>query len=99
MIEEFHKQAILLALKKMMEGKHFNICTLNEALEITGGRLNSKDKAALGALHCIDWADMSLGLRNMVFAKIMEVLQHEPEFNMELLEAAIHRPGAMRLLN
>ncbi|OGT03321.1 MAG: hypothetical protein A2143_08115 [Gallionellales bacterium RBG_16_57_15] len=99
MIEQFHKQAILLALKKMMEGKHFNICTLDQAMEITGVRLNSKDSAALRALHCIDWADMSPELRRMVFAKIMEVLQHEPEFNMELLEAAIQRPGVMRLLN
>lgn len=101
MMEEFHKQAALLGLKKMFEGKHFSICVVKEALTIIGGHLSSKDEAAMRALHCIDFKDMSPDLRKMLFVKVMEVLSNEPLFNTELLAAALddkHTRGIARLL-
>ncbi|MFA6064048.1 MAG: hypothetical protein WC736_15775 [Gallionella sp.] len=101
MIEAFHKQAALLGLKKMFEGKHFSICVVKEALVILGGHLSDKDEAAMRALHCIDFADMPPDLRKMLFTKVMEVLSGEPLFNTELLSAAMdgeHASGFRRLL-
>jgi len=88
-MDEFHKQAALLGLKKMFEGKHFDICVVKEALTIINGHLDKKDEAAMRALHCVDFKDMSPDLRKMLFTKVMEVLSAEPLFNTELLSAAM----------
>lgn len=101
-MDEFHKQAAILGLKKMFEGNHFSICIVTETLTITGGHLDKKDEAAMRALHCIDFKDMSKELRQMLFTKVMEVLSAEPIFNTELLSAALDGGRAgfhERLLN
>jgi len=100
-IEEFHKQAAILGLKKMFESDRFSICIVRESLKIIGGHLSVKDDAAMSALHCIAFADMSPDLRKMLFSKVMEVLSGEPLFNTELLSAAMddrHSGGIRRLL-
>lgn len=102
MIDEFHKQAALLGLKKMFEGKHFDICKVKEALTIAGCHMNIKDEAAMRALHCIDFADMTPDLRKMLFAKVMEVLSGEQLFDIELLSSGLdgkHTGVFSRLLN
>jgi len=88
-MDEFHKQAALTGLKKMFAGKHFDICVVKEALTITGCFMNAKDEAAMRALHCVNFTDMSPDLRKMLFVKVMEVLSAEPSFNTELLSAVM----------
>ncbi|WP_333710335.1 hypothetical protein [Malikia spinosa] len=101
-MDEFHKQAAILGIKKMFEGRRFSICEVRHAMVITGGRMSAKDEAAMSALHCIDFTDMSKELRQMLFTKVMEVLSGEPIFNTELISAALDDGRAgfhERLLN
>lgn len=102
MIDEFQKQAVLLGLKRMFDGPRFDICVVRHALTIIGTYLDKKDEAAMSALHCIDFKDMSPDLRKMLFVKVMEVLSAEPSFNTELISSALdggHAGFYGRLLN
>ena len=88
-MNEFHKQAAITGLKKMFKSKYFSIGVVQEACTIAGVHLNEKDMAAMRALHCVDFADMSDDLKKMLFAKVMEVLSAEQSFNIELLSSAL----------
>ncbi len=77
MANEFEQQAVMLALKKMFEGSHFSICTVDDCLKITGAIPPRKEYNALRALHCVDWADMAPDFRAAVFAKTLALFQHD----------------------
>ena len=73
---EFEKQAVAIALKKMFQGSHFNICTVDQCLKITGAIPPSADYNALSALHCVHWSDMPASFRDEVFVKTLELFRH-----------------------
>lgn len=88
-MNEFHKAAAMQGLKDMLEGDHFSICDLRSALEITGGKLSTKDEAAFKLLHCVKWKDMPPELRQMTQLKILEVLNDQPILATELIASAL----------
>ena len=73
---EFEKQACAIALKKMFQGRYFDICTVDNLLKITGAIPPKADYNALHALHCVDWSDMPAGFREQVFVKTLELFTH-----------------------
>jgi len=74
-MNEFEKEAVITALKKMFQGSHFNICTFDKCTEITGAIPTGRDYRALSALHCVDWKDMSPNLREEVYQKTIGTFQ------------------------
>ena len=84
-MNEFEKEAVITALKKMFRGSHFNICTFDKCTEIAGAIPAGRDYRALSALHCVDWGDMSPGLRDEVYERIVGTFQLEG-FNLIALD-------------
>jgi hypothetical protein len=87
-MDEFHKKAAITALKKMFDGRYFDICTVDNVIKITGCIADRKDYQALRALHCVNWSDMDADLRNMVMVKTMQIFD-TPKFSVEVLSNAI----------
>jgi hypothetical protein len=77
MVSDFEQQAVMVALKKMFTGTHFDICTVDNCLKITGAIPPRKDYDALHAIHCVHWADMPPDFRAAVFAKTMALFAHD----------------------
>lgn len=93
---EFEKQSIAIALKKMFQGTHFNICTVDNCLKIAGVIPLGKDYQVLAALHCIDWKDMPLDFRNQVFVNTLDLFRHAG-FQLEQI-AQLGATGRLRVL-
>lgn len=51
------------AIRKMLEGSHFSICTVDAVLEVTKGVPDATDYKTLRLLHCIHYRDMPAELR------------------------------------
>lgn len=98
-ISEFQKQAAITGLKKMFQGRYFDICIVNEVLTISGGVLSRKDEAALRALHCVNFGDMTKELRQMLFLKVMEVISDGTDLDMALIDIAMDARSPLVVLN
>lgn len=75
-LDDFQKQAVVIALKKMFQGNYFDICTVDRCLKITGSIPPTTDYNALHAMHCVHWSDMPAGFRHQVFEKTLELFNH-----------------------
>ncbi len=97
---EFQRTAAIAALKKMFAGKYFDICTVDKVIDITGCiPPDRKDYAALNALHCMHWSDMTPDLRNQVMLKTLQIFE-QPGFDLELIDKVIaNAANDIRLLN
>lgn len=84
-MNEFEKEAVITALKKMFRGSHFNICCFDKCTEIAGAIPSGRNYRALQALHCVDWGDMSPALRGGVYHAVIETFQQEG-FDLPLLD-------------
>lgn len=75
-LTEFHKQAATIALIKMLNGKNFSICDLNNIAKTIGREkyCAGRDYDALHSLHCINYADMGHELADQVREKTLEIL-------------------------
>jgi len=85
-MDEFHRQAAITALRVMFEGSHFSICTVDKCMKLSGCIANPKDYQALHALHCVDFAEMTQELRQMVLAKTMQIFEN-PKFDIGVISA------------
>jgi hypothetical protein len=84
-MDNFQKEVVLTAMRKMFQGLHFSICTVDNCLKITGAIPTKKDYDALSALHCVTWSEMSPQLRQTVLEKTVEILSSD-SFNLSILE-------------
>lgn len=75
-MNDFQKQAVVLALTKMFEGTYFDICTVDRCLAITQSIPPADCYNALRALHCVDWNKMPPDFRQQVFVKTLELFTH-----------------------
>ena len=89
-MDDFQKEVVLTALKKMFQDSSFNICTIDRCLKISGAIPTAKDYDSLSALHCISWKDMSLDLRTAVFKKTINIFSQEG-FDLSVLEMAFNK--------
>jgi len=74
-MDEFAKGAVVTALKKMFRGSHFNICTFDQCLKITGAIPDGHVYDSLSVLHCVNWRDMPPSLRDEVYQRTLETFQ------------------------
>jgi hypothetical protein len=65
------------ALKHMLAGSHFSICTIDQILKVTGGVPNADDYETLRLLHCIHYQDMPPELLRELPAVVKRVLGSE----------------------
>ncbi len=76
MMDEFEKESVIAAMKKMFNGSHFSICDVDKCLKVTGSVPDSRDYNALSALHCVHWSEMSSELRDGVLEKTIAMLSN-----------------------
>jgi len=78
---EFQQRACSVALVKMLQSKHFDICALDAIAKAMGvqNAMAGRDYAALRGLHCVDWADMGPDLARMTREKCFELLGLPPQ--------------------
>lgn len=74
-LSAFQAAAAELALKKMFSGPFFSICDLDKLGKLLGKNLSGPDYMALSNLHCVEWGDMSPGMRRLVKEKCIELLE------------------------
>ena len=84
-MDDFTKEVVLTAMKKMFQGSHFSICDIDKCLKLTGSIPNGQDYNALDALHCVYWKDMSPDLRKAVLDKTITMFSCEG-FDLSSLE-------------
>jgi len=72
-MDEFQKQAMLIALKNMFDGKWFDITVVDSCAKILSVSPPRKDYEALRLLHCVHWSEMPTGFKGQVFTKVMEL--------------------------
>jgi hypothetical protein len=73
-MNDFQKQAVIVAVKKMFTDQYFSICTLDSCIKVCGVTPNKQDYETLKTLHCVDWADMPTSLREVAQIKILQML-------------------------
>jgi hypothetical protein len=66
-MENLEKEVLKTALKKMFKDGHFSICTIDKCLKLSNTIPDKKIYENMSALHCINYSDMSDGLRKWLF--------------------------------
>lgn len=78
-IDAFQAEAVRLALVKMFRpGGYFSICTVRKCLEIVRVEAPRSEMAALDALHCVSWSDMTQAMRAEVVRRTLALLKLPP---------------------
>ena len=72
-LERLRGLVVAVSLKKMFEGSHFSICTVQDCLKAVKIIADGDTMEILQPLHCVDWAKMPPELRNEVFHRIMKM--------------------------
>jgi hypothetical protein len=72
----FQKAAIIISLKKMFQGNHFDICVVDEVGKLLGisGLMRTADYSALRLMHCINWGTMGAEMSLEVQRKTLDLL-------------------------
>lgn len=76
-MDAFQQQAVILALRKMFKGGHFNICTVRSCIAVAGVQPPRQELDALAVLHCVDWGDMTTEYRDEVLSRTLALFAHE----------------------
>ena len=72
--EEFGMVAVMTSLKHMFESSHFSICDVDKCAKVLGVVPNRQKYEMLSLFHCIHWSEMSVDVRQEVFARTLEML-------------------------
>jgi hypothetical protein len=77
MKSEFNPQltALKLALKKMFQGNHFSICTIDSCLKLTGAIPNKEVYKIMSTIHCVDFKEMEPDFRQWIFEQSILMFQ------------------------
>lgn len=89
-LSDFQKNAIILALRRMYKGSHFDICTVDEILKLTGKHMNPDDHKALHLLHCVHWEDMGKDMMKQSFHIILEALD-ATDFEYDIMDRELKK--------
>lgn len=96
-LTEFQQRAAAMGLLKMLNGKHFSICDLDNLAASVGKKhkCSGPDYLALRNVHCVDWGDTGPELSRMVKEICFDIL----EIPMPAIEAESNRePEPVRKL-
>lgn len=94
--------AVLTALNNMMRGKHFSICTVDEAVKTLNTVPDARALAILRPLHCVNWSDMPPELYSAVpqlIERCINVPAHQFQLTPTTPEGLLRvQAGTLRLL-
>ena len=76
------------ALKNMFQGSHFNICTIDSLLEMTGCIPDKQNYSRLSTLHCIHWKSMDRDVRQWCFEATMALFDNTG-FDLEMINGVL----------
>ena len=82
MIElDLHEAKLKIAevsMRKMMKGRYFDICTIDNCCKMLGIHADKEMHEMLKPLHCVDWSEMGKEVRNIVKLCCMSIFEEEP---------------------
>ena len=82
---ELQKEVAIVAINDMMKKSWFSICALDRAAKVLNMNISrSQSYAALHALHCVDFADMSPTLRRAIPEMIKDCFADSDVFQFPL---------------
>lgn len=71
----FERMACETALRKLLQGEHFDICTVRQILAVTKTVPPRGSLEALAPLHCVKYSDMPRELLEQIPAMLAEVFR------------------------
>ncbi len=77
-LTEIEQLAVATALAKMLGEGFFSICTIDQIVKITGAIPDQRAYHTLRLLHCVNYADMPVQIRDQLGALIGAVICGEP---------------------
>jgi len=87
-MHKHHNVMIKMKLKKLLEGRHFCICDLDDIGKLLGvDPKGSEHYNVLRTFHCVDYAAMPREVRDDMPQMIMEALT--PKYNLEAMTDAL----------
>ena len=84
-MDEFQREAVIIALRHMFEKGWLDICAIDQCLKIAGSIPRAKDYEALRVLHCVDWGEMNPDFRREVYSRILNLFKNEG-FDLSVLD-------------
>lgn len=81
----FTQAAAVLALRKMFEENHFNICTIDTLIRTTGVVVPRETYNAWHLLHCVNYNTMTKAMRDELFEQVIDAFKAGPAFDMNRL--------------
>lgn len=90
-------EVVKLALNKMVEGGHFNICVVDEILKITKGIPFREDYDTLRLLHCVNFKDFSPTMRQ-AFPQLLQRVIESTSMELSIKFIAVDRPQNFTIL-
>ena len=90
----FEKDIVETKLKKLLGGRSFSICDLDEIGKLIGSHPRQHENYKyLHALHCVSYSDMSPTVREQLPSKVMECLR-PGSLDFGLMATALMREGS-----
>lgn len=84
--DQFTRQSVALSLRKMFEGGHFSICTVDQCLKTLGITPNKAQYDALSPLHCVHFSSMDPVFREEVMIRTMALFTDGSVFDLSVIE-------------
>lgn len=89
MKDEFTRMAVVVALKNMFSGGHFNICAVRDSLKALDIKPLPGQMQPLEVLHCINWRDMPANFRDQVMGRVLALFDEGTTFDLSEIDGSI----------
>ncbi|KKL64721.1 hypothetical protein LCGC14_2162200 [marine sediment metagenome] len=87
-MDEIDRRVAQTALKDMFERSHFNICTIDKIIQMTGCIPDKQNYNRLSALHCIHWNTMEKDVRQWCFETTINLFDNTG-FDLEMINGVL----------
>jgi len=85
----FQEETVRIALKKMFKDGHFNICTIDKCIRISGIHVPKEEYDCWSALHCVDYKKMEVNFQKELFESVIFRFAQIPVFDFEKLDKVL----------
>lgn len=76
---EFQARSVVDSINRMFRGHHFDICTVDSCMRITGA-IRSNDYDALRLYHCVHFNTLDQKTKEHIFRSTIEMICNVDEF-------------------
>lgn len=73
-----------LLAKMFNTSAHFCICDFDRLMKVAGITVPTEERDVLSAFHCVNYCDMSKGVKEMLASKVVELLRRQPDWKLEI---------------